>query len=212
MGLGWIIDPKTKGGHMKPPLIGQMVFDLSGELANTEFGIEFQCILPEPKFHPGMNNGYVLVHAWPLFLESQIGKIPRSNQPAILGTIVSQALKFIDDGTLPPITSSRPEYHHLATVNVDLNAGKKIFVIVNGKFSGISATEATTQMLTYSLANVAHDLDPQQCGLLMFFLVYGIRKWHLKGLPGLFSAFKQTWDFGNINGMMAEYKSWQSRG
>jgi len=185
-------------------LVGTMTFRLLGDPAAKEASIEFSCTVNEPRLHPIIDPAFVMTRGWPLFLEAQIGKLPRELQDVTLGAIADYIRVWKEYDMLPPAKRPKPGHSMLAEVRVEMHLGSRLglYVLVHPSFSGIGAVNAIGLVLVGSLGHVALALRRQEWEMLAALLIYGINKWEKHGRPGWLTAFTKTWDFSDIEGMI----------
>lgn len=201
---------------MKASLIGTMVFKLYGDPRRNEAGLHFDCVVSEPKMMDTIDCGFVITRGWPLFLEAQIRKLPKKLQDIVLDTIAGQIQICHEYGGLPAAIEPQPEHLLLAEMSVELHAGYLIlkpqqmtlYVFVRPRFHKLKPINAIALVLTDSLGHVARALNPEQWKSLSFFLLYGLKKWSMRGRPRKLTPFTRTWDFTNVTSMIEDMKRW----
>lgn len=194
---------RDDGDSMSSVTVGRLTFDLY-ECGDYRMAATYKCEVtsPEVPIH-GM-----ACRAWPLLLESQIGKFPEQLQQIVLESISQQVDNFWNKQVYPLAFDPDQDLHCTATVTVDMNLGKWEWVDVKFKAGLFGAENRVARTIMVSLGHVFQGLDNTNRHWLMFFLSYGLAKWNRVGLPGPITATTRTWDFLDKKGMTEQMREW----
>jgi hypothetical protein len=191
-------------------VVGEMSFNLYANPTNVK-RVDYQIDFVEKKFvgegeDRKLSDDFCISRTWPLFLEHNIGKIPTDMQDNLISKLINISNAHQNKKDLNIQVEKSENEQLIAKFEVKLLVGKNMFIFQGTPYLvNISPQEAISYILPASYGIALITTSEKIAKQLMFFLNYGLHKWNKTGGPKAISAFEQTWDFSNVQGMVDEF-------
>jgi hypothetical protein len=147
-------------------------------------------------------------------LESQIGKVSKTVQDLTLETLRDQTLTYFQYGVFPSQRERTADMRHLATLEIELCLGKRLFVLAHPRdFDPLLRADALAGLIMFhSLAAIGIVLEGKARDDALYALIYGLHRWETERRPGVITVHTQTWDFSQLPTIIEQGKELVQRG